>query len=137
MKIQYLHPEAKPPTKNPGDAGYDLTSVEEVTIPPMERRLVKTGLALAIPSGYYGHISDRSGLALKHGLHCLGKIVDSTYRGELGVILLNTDEKPYSVQIGDRIAQIIFHRYETMVFTEAELLPPSIRGAGGYGSTGR
>jgi dUTP pyrophosphatase len=103
----------------------------------MERKLVKTGVAMSIPSGYYGHISDRSGMAFKKGAHCLGKIVDPSYRGEIGVIILNTDMYDIiKVQKGDRIAQMIFKQYETVEFLVEEQLDQTGRGSDGYGSSG-
>ena len=130
---------AKVPTKNsPDEAGYDLYSNDDFLIKPMERKLIKTGIFIQIPYGYYGHISDRSGMALKKGAHCLGKIIDPTYRGEVGVIVLNTDMfDSIKVQKGDRIAQIIFKKYENIDFVIESNLEESSRGALGFGSSGR
>jgi dUTP pyrophosphatase len=92
---------------------------------------------MSIPSGYYGHISDRSGMAFKKGAHCLGKIVDSSYRGDIGVIILNTDMyEPIKIQKNDRIAQIIFKKYENVNFIVENLLDETERGSSGYGSSG-
>ena len=92
---------------------------------------------MSIPTGYYGHISDRSGMALKKGAHCLGKIVDSSYRGEVGVIILNTDMyETIKIQKGDRIAQMIFKKYETVEFIEKQTLDKTERSESGYGSSG-
>jgi len=139
IRIKLLNNSAKIPTKNsPDEAGYDLYSSDDHIIKPMERKLVKTGIAMSIPYGYYGHISDRSGLALKKGAHCLGKIVDPTYRGEIGVIILNTDMfESIKIQKGDRMAQIIFKQYETVDFIVEEELDESARGSSGFGSSGR
>ena len=138
IRIKLLNNSAKIPTKNsPDEAGYDLYSSDDYIIKPMERKLVKTGIAIAIPYGYYGHISDRSGMAFKKGAHCLGKIVDPTYRGELGVIILNTDMfEPIKIQKGDRMAQIIFKKYENVTFEQEESLDQSSRGEKGFGSSG-
>jgi dUTP pyrophosphatase len=133
-----LSEKAKCPTKEGGNAGYDLFAAETVEIPPLERRLVKTDIGLEIPAGYYGHISDRSGMALKGGLHCMGKIVDETYRGNIGVILYNTNrDKSVVVAEGDRPAQIIFKKYEEFAFLEVDSLEDSLRGANGFGSSGK
>jgi dUTP pyrophosphatase len=133
-----LSEKAKCPTKEDGNAGYDLFAAETVEIPPLERRLVKTDIGLEIPPGYYGHISDRSGVALKGGLHCLGKIVDETYRGNVGVILYNTNsDKSVVVVEGDRPAQIIFKKYENVNFILVDELSDSNRGELGFGSSGK
>lgn len=138
INIKLLNSNSKVPSKSRGDdAGYDLYSSEEYIIKPMERALVKTGISLSIPSGYYGHISDRSGMALKKGAHCLGKIVDSSFRGEIGVIIFNTDMyEPIKIQTGDRVAQMIFKRYETVDFHVSDDLEASDRQEKGYGSSG-
>lgn len=138
INIKLINENAKVPHKaSEDDAGYDLYCSEEVCIKPMERRLVKTGVALSIPSGYYGHISDRSGMAFKKGAHCLGKIVDPSYRGEIGVIILNTDMyETIKMQKGDRIAQMIFKKYENVNFLIENELDQTERGSGGYGSSG-
>jgi len=140
MKIEIilLNQNSKMPSKSSNDdAGYDLYCCEEYFIKPMERCLVKTGVAMSIPTGYYGHISDRSGMALKKGAHCLGKIVDSSYRGEVGVIILNTDMyETIKIQKGDRIAQMIFKKYETVEFIEKQTLDKTERSESGYGSSG-
>jgi dUTP pyrophosphatase len=132
-----LSERAKSPTKEGGNAGYDLYAAETVEIPPLERRLVKTDIAVEIPCGLYGHISDRSGVALKAGLHCMGKIVDETYRGNVGVILYNTNsDRSVIIVQGDRPAQIIFKRYEEVIFSEVDRLEDSNRGDKGFGSSG-
>ena len=139
IKVQYklLHPLAQVPTKTPGNAGYDLYAVERVVVPPRRRRVIKTGIASAIEPGYYGHISDRSGVAYKDGGHCLGKIIDDIYRKEWGIILFNTDEeKEIVVEIGDRPAQVIFHKYFEVESQVVDELPASDRGAG-FGSSGK
>ncbi len=120
IEIKLLNDNAKIPSKScQDDAGYDLYSSDDFFIKPMERCLVKTGICISMPSGYYGHISDRSGMALKKGAHCLGKIVDPSYRGEIGVIILNTDMyETMKIQKGDRIAQMIFKKYENVNFIE-------------------
>jgi len=138
IEIKLTNPNAKIPTKSrEDDAGYDLYSTEEVVIKPMERKLIKTGISMVIPTGFYAHISDRSGMALKKGGHCLGKIVDPSFRGEIGVILYNTDMyEPIKVHVSDRIAQIIFKKYENVNFLSSEILENSTRQELGYGSSG-
>lgn len=137
INIKLLNEKSKIPSKNNGDAGYDLYASEDAIIKPMERRLVKTGISLEMPDGYYGHISDRSGMAYKKGAHCLGKIVDSTYRGDIGIIILNTDMyEQIKISAGDRVAQIIFKKYEEVEFIESEELNQTERANGGYGSSG-
>jgi dUTP pyrophosphatase len=138
IRIKLINENSKIPTKSsPNEAGYDLYSSEDCIIKPMERRLVKTGVCISIPYGYYGHISDRSGMALKKGAHCLGKIIDPTYRGEIGIIIFNTDMfEPIKIQKADRIAQIIFKKYEEVEFVEEKELDLSSRGEKGFGSSG-
>jgi dUTP pyrophosphatase len=138
ISIKLINENAKIPSKSSDDdAGYDLYCCEDISIKPMERKLVKTGIAMSIPPGYYGHISDRSGIAFKKGGHCLGKIVDPSYRGEIGVIILNTDMyETIKMQKGDRIAQMIFKKYENVNFLTEIELDETQRGRGGYGSSG-
>jgi dUTP pyrophosphatase len=122
-----------------GAAGYDVASAEpEFTIQPMERRLVRTGLALAIPAGYEAQVRPRSGLALKHGLTLPNTpaTIDSDYRGELLVAVINLGTEPVTVGRGTRIAQMVFQRVEDVRLEAVDELPPSERGGGGFGSTG-
>ncbi|HLX87682.1 MAG TPA: dUTP diphosphatase [Acidimicrobiales bacterium] len=123
-----------------GDAGADLYARHDVTIAPGGgRALVPTGVAVAIPPGYAGFVQPRSGLAAKHGITCLNSpgLIDAGYRDELRVVLVNTDpDAAYEVRRGDRIAQLVIQAVEQAKFTESEL-PPSSRGAGGFGHTGR
>jgi dUTP pyrophosphatase len=123
------------------DAGADLVARMAVTLAPAGgRALVPTGIALAIPAGYAGFVQPRSGLALRHGVTCLNTpgLIDSGYRDELAVLLVNTDpETAYEVQRGDRIAQLVIQRVETAAFVEVDGLDDSHRGLGGFGSTGR
>lgn len=122
-----------------GAAGYDVASAEpEFTIQPMERRLVRTGLALAIPAGYEAQVRPRSGLALKYGLTLPNTpaTIDSDYRGELLVAIVNLGTEPVTVGRGTRIAQLVFQRVEDVRLEAVDELPPSERGGGGFGSTG-
>jgi len=126
---------------HPGDAGADLVARIEVLLEPNGgRAMVPTGIALALPPGFAGFVQPRSGLALRHGVTCLNTpgLIDSGYRDELSVLLVNTDPKvPYRVQRGDRIAQLVVQRVESAEFVEVENLSDSERGLGGFGSTGR
>jgi dUTP pyrophosphatase len=138
--IKRLDPDVPVPAySHPGDAGADLAAAEEVTLGPGERALVRTGVAIALPDGYAAFVHPRSGLAAKHGVTIVNApgTVDAGYRGEIKVTLLNTDrERPVSFQRGDRIAQLVIQRVERAIFHEADELPGSARGDGGFGSTG-
>ena len=124
-----------------GDAGADLVARSGAKLAAGGgRALVPTGIALAIPEGYAGFVQPRSGLALRHGVTCLNTpgLIDSGYRDELRVLLVNTDpEEAYEVARGDRIAQLVIQRVEHVEFTVAEELPASERGTGGFGHSGR
>lgn len=122
-----------------GAAGYDVCSADsEFTLQPMERRLVRTGLALAIPTGYEAQVRPRSGLALRHGvtLPNAPATIDSDYRGELLIGLINLGQEPVLVSRGMRIAQLVFQRVADVVLEPVTELPASERGSGGFGSTG-
>jgi dUTP pyrophosphatase len=121
-----------------GDAGLDLSSCERVELPPGERALVGTGLAVAIPEGYAGFVQPRSGLAARHGLSVVNSpgLVDSGYRGELRVVLLNTDTKePFVVEPGMRIAQLVVLPVPEVELVEVDELPATERGVRGFGSS--
>ena len=123
----------------PGDAGADLRSAETVTLHPGERALIGTGVSVALPDGYAAFVMPRSGLAAKHGITVLNSpgTVDAGYRGEIKVTLLNTDrERPFGVEPGDRIAQLVIMRVSRAQFVQVDELPESVRGTGGFGSTG-
>jgi dUTP pyrophosphatase len=121
-----------------GSAGYDVASAEDLTLAPLERRLVKTGFSFAIPSGYEMQVRPRSGLALKHGvtLPNTPATIDSDYRGELMVALVNLGSDTFQITRGMRIAQMIVARVERVAFHPVEELPPTARGTGGFGSSG-
>jgi dUTP pyrophosphatase len=124
---------------NPGDAGADLVSTEAVRLEPGERALIGTGVRIALPDGYAAFVVPRSGLAARHGITIVNSpgTVDAGYRGEIKVSLLNTDSKDaYDVAVGDRIAQLIVMPVIQARFEPVEALPESIRGEGGFGSTG-
>jgi dUTP pyrophosphatase len=142
LAIRLLHPDARPPARTrPHDAGYDLSAVEAVTLAPGERRLVGTGVAVAIPHGLAGLVTPRSGLAANHGIHPLNApgLIDPNYRGELKVALHNAGAEPFAVAVGDRIAQLLLVPVWTPELTVVDELPPSPddRGAAGFGSSGR
>jgi dUTP pyrophosphatase len=128
-----------PAYAHPGDAGADLTTREAVTLAPGERATVRTGVRIALPSGYVALVHPRSGLAARHGVTIVNGpgTVDAGYRGEIAVTLLNTDAREsVSFAVGDRIAQLVIQRVERAHFIEVEALPGSHRGVGGFGSTG-
>ena len=141
LPIQRLHADAVVPQRAyTGDAGLDLASCERVELGPGERALVGTGLAVAIPEGYAGFVQPRSGLAARHGLTVVNSpgLVDSGYRGELRVVLLNTDRtEPFVVEPGMRIAQLVVLPIPELELVEVDELPDSERGAGGLGSSGQ
>jgi dUTP pyrophosphatase len=128
-----------PTRQTTGSAGFDLASAEpDFVLAPGERRLVSTGLAIELPSGMEGQVRPRSGLALKYGISMPNApgTIDSDYRGELRVILQNGGTAPVTIARGDRIAQIVFARYEVPELVDATALEESVRGPGGFGSTG-
>ena len=140
VAVRRLHPDAGVPAySTDGDAGADLTSVAEVTLAPGERALVPTGICVALPPGTVGLVHPRSGLAARHGITVVNApgTVDSGYRGEILVNLVNLDPREsFTVRVGDRIAQLVVQRVEHARFVEVEHLPAAERGASGYGSTG-
>lgn len=143
VRIQRL-PAARdlplPSHASPGSAGFDLRAAlaAEVVLRPGERLLVPTGLVLEIPPGWEGQVRPRSGLALRHGIGIANApgTIDSDYRGEVAVILVNLGEAPFRLKRGDRIAQLVISRVETVEWEEADALGESHRGDGGFGSTG-
>lgn len=144
LLVHQIDPDLPVPAPaRPGDAGLDLRARVAVELPPRGgRALVPTGIAVAIPSGYAGFVQPRSGLAHRHGVTCLNSpgLIDAGFRGEIGVILVNTDPvTPFQVARGDRIAQLVVQRVEAVQVRSvpADDLPPSARGAGGFGHTGR
>lgn len=138
--VQQLDPELPVPAfAHPGDAGADLVSAVDVELGPGERAVVPTGVALALPEGYAGFVHPRSGLAARSGLALVNApgTIDAGYRGQVQVVLLNTDRsEAIRLRRGDRIAQLIVQRVERPVFRVVEALPGSVRGDGGFGSTG-
>ncbi len=127
-----------PTAATPGSAGYDLASAEEGELGPLERKLFRTGFSIAVPEGYECQLRPRSGLALRHGITLPNTpaTIDSDYRGELMVPLVNLGNQPFRITRGMRIAQMIFARVERATFRPVDRLPPSRRGTGGFGSSG-
>ena len=122
-----------------GDAGADLAAAHDVDLAPGQRAVVGTGIAIALPEGYAGFVHPRSGLAARHGVTLVNApgTIDAGYRGEIKVILLNTDpERPVSLRRGDRIAQLVVQRVAHVTFREVDALPASARGDNGFGSSG-
>ena len=141
MRFTRLTDAAVAPSRaHPGDAGYDLRAAEAARLDPGERASVGTGIALEIPEGWAGLVLPRSGLAARHGISVVNApgLIDAGYRGEVRVLLLNTDrENSFEIEPGDRIAQLVLVRHEAPELEEVEELSDSTRGAGGFGSTGR
>jgi dUTP pyrophosphatase len=138
--IKRLVPDVPLPSyAHPGDAGADLTTTLDVELKPGERALVPTGISVALPHGYAAFVHPRSGLAAKFGVSIVNApgTVDAGYRGEIKVMLVNLDPtEPVVLRRGDRIAQLVVQQVEHASFVEVETLPDSVRGEGGYGSTG-
>ncbi|GGH35387.1 deoxyuridine 5'-triphosphate nucleotidohydrolase [Microbacterium album] len=138
MDVPIIAP-ALPAYAHPGDAGADLVAAEAVRLEPGERALVGTGVRIALPEGFAAFVVPRSGLAAKHGITVVNApgTIDAGYRGEIKVALLNTDRRAaYDIAVGDRIAQLIVMPVPRARFVAVEELPDSVRGAGGFGSTG-
>jgi dUTP pyrophosphatase len=138
--VQQLDPELPLPSyAHHGDAGADLVSAVDVDLGPGERALLPTGVAIALPVGYAAFVHPRSGLAVRHGVTLVNApgTIDAGYRGQLQVVLLNTDRsEAIRVRRGDRIGQLVIQRVEHATFRPVDELPDSVRGSGGFGSTG-
>ena len=157
MEIKYskLHPHAKEPFRaNTSDAGYDLFSTDYVTLEPFQRRLISTGINVEIPEGFYGRVAPRSGLACKKGIDVMAGVIDSGYRGEVKVLLINLNFEGYNlkpntfetmfgsankieIKPGDRIAQLIIEKCHSVEWKPMETLEESQRGEQGFGSSGQ
>lgn len=136
LKIKKLNPDATLPSyAHEGDAGMDLFSCEDYLLKPKERKLFKTGLSIELPKGYVVLIKGKSGLAFKHGIAVLGGVIEYTYRGDYGVILLNTSEDNFIIKKGSKIAQLLIQSIETAEIEEVGELSETPRGEGGFGST--
>jgi len=138
IPIKKLHPEATlPKYAHASDAGMDLYALENVTLNPQERKLVPTGISLAIPFGYVGLIWDKSGIAANHGLKSMGGVIDSEYRGEIKVVMHNLSDKQVVLEKGTKVAQMLIQPVHQPELIEVEELDQTNRGWGGFGSTGK
>lgn len=141
LRVRRLHPAARLPERaHDDDAGYDLRAVEAATLAPGERAKVPTGLALELPPGHAGWVVPRSGLAANHGIALVNApgLIDPGYRGEVAVLLLNTDrDRAFTVAPGDRVAQLVLVAIAAPAVVEVQETTPTGRGAGGFGSSGR
>jgi len=140
LRIKRLDPGLPPPAyAHEGDAGMDLYAAADVTLLPFERALVPTGIAVAIPEGYAGFVQPRSGLAIKRGLSLVNTpgLIDSHYRGEIKVIAINLDATlPIHIERGEKVAQFVIQAVEKALLEEVDQLDVTVRGEGGFGSTG-
>jgi len=139
VRIQRIDGSARmPEMAHPGDSGFDLFASETVSLKPGERKLVPTGIKVSLPAGFEAQVRPKSGLALKHGISVLNTpgTIDSGYRGEIKVILVNLGEQEYKVEKGKKIAQIVFARVECPEIAEVSELDETKRNEGGFGSTG-
>ena len=140
LQVQLFHPDARPPARTrPGDADFDLRCVEAFALAPGERRVVPTGVAVALPEGVAGLVVPRSGLAARHGLSVVNGpgLIDPGYRGEIRVVLVNLGQELYEGEAGDRIAQLLLVPYWAPDLTVVAELPATERGSDGFGSSGR
>ena len=141
IKVINKSSHSLPAYETPHSAGMDVRAQLEspVILQPMQRALIKTGLFIEIPSGYEVQVRPRSGLAYKHGITVLNApgTIDADYRGEVGVLLINLSDEPFQIENGERIAQLVVAKHEQAKWIEAENLEDSVRGAGGFGSTGK
>jgi dUTP pyrophosphatase len=137
LRFKQLDPKATLPARGSSfAAGLDICSIEDVVIEPRQRATARTGLAVAIPRGFYGRVAPRSGLAVKHGLDVLAGVIDSDYRGELCCVLYNTSDVAIELPAGSKICQLIIEKIITPQATWVNDLDETARGAGGFGSTG-
>ncbi|KAF2432869.1 dUTPase [Tothia fuscella] len=137
LQVQLLSPKAQAPTRGSDfAAGYDLYSAEDNAVPARGKAMISTGIAIAVPAGTYGRVAPRSGLAAKHSIDTGAGVIDADYRGEVKVILFNFSDNDFAIKTGDRIAQLIIERIYTPEVAVVEKLDESVRGAGGFGSTG-
>ncbi|EOA88833.1 uncharacterized protein SETTUDRAFT_148316 [Exserohilum turcica Et28A] len=137
LQVQLLSEHAKAPTKGSAfAAGHDLYSAVDMVIPARGRALVATDIKVSVPVGTYGRVAPRSGLAYKHGIDTLAGVIDADYRGPVGVILANLSDTDFPVKIGDRIAQLVVEKIVMPDVVVVKELEESVRGAGGFGSTG-
>jgi len=137
LKVKKLKENAVIPNyAHPGDAGMDLFSTEDYLVPAGKRQFVSTGIAMELPEGYFASIRGKSGLAYKKGISILGGVIEYTYRGEYGVIVLNTGDKDFEIRKGDKIAQVVIQPVAVAEVEEVGKLSETARGEGAWGSTG-
>ncbi|MFA6252913.1 MAG: dUTP diphosphatase [Patescibacteria group bacterium] len=139
MKInaKRLYPDATlPQAMREGDAAMDFSSYRDYVIKPWQRIVVETGVAIAVPLGYWGNVRDRGGLPAKHGLHTMGGVFDSNYRGEVQIIMINLGREDYQIKKGDRIAQMLIEKHEDIEIQEVEELDQTNRGENRFASSG-
>ena len=138
VKIKKMAEVKTPHYAHKGDSGVDLYSAEEYVLKPMERRLISTGIKIEIPHGYEAQVRPKSGLAIEHGISHANSVgtIDSGYRGEIKVPLINLSDKSYKIEKGKKIAQMVFAKVEEAVFEEVGELGPTARNESGFGSTG-
>ncbi len=137
LNVKNLHSDAKLPTKgNPGDAGIDLYAIEEVVFAPGEQKRVSTGIAMEIPDGHVGLIWDKSGLSFKQGLVTVGGVIDSGYRGEVTVSMINLSPTEQTIVTGQKFTQILIQQFADCELSEVSELSETVRGTGREGSTG-
>jgi dUTP pyrophosphatase len=131
-------PDLMPSMGNPGDAGYDLRSADDAVVPARSRQTINTGVSIAMPAGYVALVHPRSGLAAKHGITVLNApgTVDAGYRGQILITLVNHSDEDFHISRGDRVAQMLFQKFEQARFVSVTELPGSQRGTAGFGSTG-
>jgi dUTP pyrophosphatase len=137
LSFEKLDPQAVLPTRGSlAAAGLDLYSIEAISLQPGERRSIRTGLAMAIPEGYYGRLAPRSGLASKKGIDVLAGVIDADYRGEIGCLLYNAGDEQIDLPAHTKICQLIIEKIITPAAVWVDGLPQTSRGSGGFGSTG-
>src|SRR3954468_7052965 len=137
LSFKRLHPDARLPSRGIAPPpGLDLFSVDRVTVAPGALAAVRTGLAVAIPEGFYGRVAPRSGLAVRHGIDVLAGVIDADYRGEILCALVNHGSEPFEIEPGARVAQLVVEAIATPEPAWAEELEETERGTGGFGSTG-
>jgi len=138
IKVKKLYKEAKLPSyAHAGDAGMDIFALERTILKPREHTAVKTGISMELPEGYVALIWDKSGIAIKEGLKTLGGVIDSGYRGEYMIGMINLSDKEYIFEAGHKIAQVLIQKIESASIVEMHELSDTTRGQGGFGSTGK
>jgi len=137
IAVKKLYKDAQlPKTMRAGDAAMDFYAYKDYEIKPGERIIVETGVVIAIPNGYWGNVRDRGGLPAKHGIHTMGGVFDSNYRGEVQIILINLGSEIYNIKVGDRICQMIIEKHEDLEVEEVDELDETNRGEGRFASSG-